>query len=90
MELFHFSIGSHASLNDFLLFKHVKTTFEAVLIFASALVLLDSNCAHSSEKYLENRLHIVNEHLLKVFLLLAEVRILLLLPHLIYLSLIHI
>ena len=54
MELFHFSVWSHASLNDFLLFEHVETAFETMLIFASALALLDSNGAHSSEKYLEN------------------------------------
>ena len=55
-----------------------------MLFFTSTLILLDSDCAHSPEEYLENRFHIIYKHLLEVLLLLVQVRVLLLLPHLIY------
>lgn len=84
MELLNFGVRPHSRLHNFLSFKNVKAAFQTVLFLVFTLILLDTNSAHSSEKDLEYRFHVVHKHLLEVLLLLVQVRVLLLLPHLIY------
>lgn len=72
VELFHFCVWSDTRLDNFLSFKNVKTALKTVLFFTFAfIILLDAYSAHSSEKYFENRLHIVHKHFLEVLLLLV-------------------
>jgi hypothetical protein len=90
MKLLNFCVRSHTRLHNFLPFKNIKAAFKTSLFPFFVLCLLDTNCAHSSEKDLENRFHVVYKHLLEVLLLLLHVRVLLILPHLIYDALIDV
>ena len=76
MKLLDPGIRPYTCLDYFLLFEYIKAAFEVILSLFGfciilALGLLDSNCTHSSKEYLENRLHVVDQHLLKLFLLLV-------------------
>jgi len=53
--------------------------FFAFIIF----ILFNSNSAHAPEKYLENWLHVIDKHLLKIFFLFIQLWIFLILPHLV-------
>ena len=70
VELLHFCVRSDSSLDNFLSFKNVKTALKTILFFTFSFILLNAYSAHSSEKYFENRLHIVHKHFLEVLLLL--------------------
>lgn len=62
-----------------------------MFIFAFHIfILFHSNSAHTPEKYLKYRFHIIHQHLLEILLLFIKLRVLLLLPHFIYDTLINV
>ena len=90
MELLDFCVWSDASGHNLLFLENIETAFQSILILAFSFILLDTNSAHSSEEYFEDRFHIIYKHFLEVLLLFLEVWVLLFLPHFIYDTLIDV
>ena len=87
MELLHSRVRSHSGLDDLLLLEHGQTLLDVahllqVMLPISSLVCFQFDSVHTSKEYLEDGLHIVDEHFLEVLLLPVHVRVRLFLPHL--------
>ena len=87
MKLFYFGIWTNSSANYFLLLENSQTWFHT---WPTIGALFDSESRNSSKENLKHRFHIVDEHLLEITFLLAQVFIFLLFPHLKYDTLVNI
>ena len=71
MKLLYFRIRTYSSLYNLLFLKNIQAPLKSMLSLILALALLYSHRTHAPEKYLKHRFHIVDEHFLKVLLLLV-------------------
>lgn len=86
MELFDPRVGSHSSRHYLLLLEHGQAGldvahFGQILFYVARVGSPDLESVHSTEKYLEYGLHIVDKHLLEVALLSLQLGIVLFFPH---------
>lgn len=87
MELLDAGVRPHSGLHDLFVLKNGQTLLDVahlrlILLAITGLACLQFDRVHAAEEYLEDGLHVVDQHLLEVFLLSVEVGIRLFFPHL--------